>query len=124
MTKDNNIKHMTKKEIKNLAKELMTEMNKTDLEMDVNLDNKTLEKLATVIVSKLVDLRDIVSWYETSTHRGEYKFEMTEEERLISELARCMTLMNVYTDKEEYEKCAVLKKRINRIKKELKKYDE
>ena len=124
MTKDNNIKHMTKKEIKNLAKELMTEMNKTDLEMDVNLDNKTLEKLATVIVSKLVDLRDIVSWYETSTNRGEYRFEMTEEEQLISELARCMTLMNVYTDKEEYEKCAVLKKRINRIKKELKKYDE
>ena len=124
MTKDNNIKHMTKKEIRDLAKELMIEMDKTDLEMDIHLDNKTIEKLATVIVSKLVDLRDIVSWYETSTQQGEYRFEMTEEERLISELAKCMTLMNVYTDKEEYEKCAVLKKRITTIKRKLKKYDQ
>ena len=124
MTKDNNIKHMTKKEIRDLAKELMIEMDKTDLEMDIHLDNKTIEKLATVIVSKLVDLRDIVSWYETSTQQGEYRFEMTEEERLISELAKCMTLMNVYTDKEEYEKCAVIKKKIDRIKRKLKKYDK
>ena len=108
MTKDNNIKHMTKKEIRDLASELMKEMNKTDLEMDINLDNRTIEKLATIIVSKLVDLRDIVSWYETSTQQGEYRFEMTEEERLISELAKCMTLMNVYTEKEDYEKCAVI----------------
>ena len=124
MTKDNNIKHMTKKEIRDLAKELMVEMDKTDLEMDIHLDNKTIEKLATVIVSKLVDLRDIVSWYETSTQQGEYRFEMTEEERLISELAKCMTLMNVYTDKEEYEKCAVIKKKIDKIKRKLKKYDK
>ena len=124
MKRDNNIKHMTKKEIKDLAAELMKEMNKTDLEMDIHLDNKTIEKLATIIVSKLVDLRDIVSWYETSTHPNGYKFEMTEEEQLISELAKLMTLMNVYTDKEEYEKCAVLKKRITTIKRKLKKYDQ
>ena len=88
------------------------------------MTDKEIDLLATKIVSKLVDLRDIVSWYETSTQQDEYKFEMTEEEQLISELARCMTLMNVYTDKEEYEKCAVLKKRIDRIKRKLKKYDK
>ena len=88
------------------------------------MTEKELDLLATKIVAKLVDLRDIVSWYETSTQQDEYKFEMTEEEQLISELARCMTLMNVYTDKEEYEKCAVLKKRIDRIKRKLKKYDK
>ena len=88
------------------------------------MTEEELELLATKIVAKLVDLRDIVSWYETSTQQGEYRFEMTEEERLISELAKCMTLMNVYTDKEEYEKCAVLKKRIDRIKRKLKKYDK
>ena len=125
MKKDNNIKHMTKKEIKDLARELMMEMGRTDLDMDINLDEDTIDELATKIVSKLVDLRDIVSWYETSTHTGKgYSFKMTREEQLVSELAKCMTLMNMYTDKEEYEKCAVLKKRIDKIKRELKKYDK
>ena len=97
---------------------------KKDNNKNNRMTDKEIDLLATKIVSKLVDLRDIVSWYETSTQQGEYRFEMTEEEQLISELARCMTLMNVYTDKEEYEKCAVLKKRIDRIKRKLKKYDK
>ena len=97
---------------------------KKDNNKNNRMTDKEIDLLATKIVSKLVDLRDIVSWYETSTQQGEYRFEMTEEERLISELAKCMTLMNVYTDKEEYEKCAVLKKRITTIKRKLKKYDQ
>ena len=66
---------MTKKEIKDLAKELLSQMN------------------------------------------------MTEEEDLLSELAKLMTLMNLYTDKEEYEKCALLKARIKDIKRRLKKIE-
>ena len=97
---------------------------KKDNNKNNRMTDKEIDLLATKIVSKLVDLRDIVSWYETSTQQGEYRFEMTEEERLISELAKCMTLMNVYTDKEEYEKCAVIKKKIDRIKRKLKKYDK
>ena len=97
---------------------------KKDNNKNNRMTDKEIDLLATKIVSKLVDLRDIVSWYETSTQQDEYKFEMTEEEQLISELARCMTLMNVYTDKEEYEKCAVLKKKITTIKRKLKKYDQ
>ena len=97
---------------------------KKDNNKNNRMTDKEIDLLATKIVSKLVDLRDIVSWYETSTQQGEYRFEMTEEERLISELAKCMTLMNVYTEKEEYEKCAVLKKKITTIKRKLKKYDQ
>jgi phosphoenolpyruvate carboxylase len=115
---------MTKKEIKDLAKELIKEMGKADLELDVNLDEPNLEILATKIVAKLVDLRGIVNWYETSTYQNDYSFEMTEEEQLLSELAKCMTLMNMYTSKEEYEKCAVLRSRIIKIKRKLKKYDQ
>ena len=35
-----------------------------------------------------------------------------------------MTLMNLYTDKEEYEKCALLKVRIRDIKRKLKDYKD
>ena len=116
---------MTKKEIKDLAKELIVEMNKTDLEMDINLDQDTIEELATKIVAKLIDITDLARWYRTSTYTvPRESFEMTEEEQLLSELAKCMTLMNVYTEKEEYEKCAVLKKRITTIKRKLKKYNQ
>ena len=52
------------------------------------------------------------------------KKKKEKEEELLSELAKCMTLMNVYTEKEEYEKCAVLKKKITTIKRKLKKYDQ
>ena len=116
---------MTKKEIKDLARELITEMNKTDLEMDLNLDEDTIDELATKIVAKLIDITDLARWYRTSTYTvPRESFEISEEEELLSELAKCMTLMNVYTEKEEYEKCAVLKKKITTIKRKLKKYDK
>ena len=31
---------------------------------------------------------------------------------MIGELARCVTLQNLYLDKEEFEKCAIMKIRI------------
>ena len=46
--------------------------------------------------------------------------DMTEEEDAIGEAARLMTLMNIFEDKEEYEKCAVVKRRMNAVNKILK----
>jgi len=37
----------------------------------------------------------------------------------VGELARCLTLQNLYLDREEYEKCAVMKLRIIIINKKL-----
>ena len=48
---------------------------------------------------------------------------MTEQEELLGELAKLMTLMNIFTDKEEYEKCSLLKARIKDIKRKLKKIE-
>ena len=44
---------------------------------------------------------------------------LTEEELMIGELARLQTLMMLYENKEEYEKAAVLLKKVNDIKKRL-----
>ena len=41
----------------------------------------------------------------------------------IGELARCVTLQNLYLDREEYEKCAIMKLRIQDIKSMLKMED-
>ena len=43
-----------------------------------------------------------------------------QEEELLAELARCMTLMSKYLLEEQYEKCELLKKKIKTIETKLK----
>jgi hypothetical protein len=117
---------MTKKEIKDLAKELLSTMNKTPLEMDVAMDDKSLSVLSAKIIARLVQLRELTTWLDRShiTQVDWDYIDMTEEEDLLSELAKLMTLMNLFTDKEEYEKCSLLKARIKDIKIRLKEYED
>ena len=49
---------MTKKEIKDLAKELLNTMNNTPLEMDATMDDKTLDVLSAKVVARLVQLKE------------------------------------------------------------------
>ena len=118
---------MTKKEIKDLAKELLSTMNKTPLEMDVAMDDKSLDVLSAKIVARLVQLKELTMWHNKlhSLTQVDWDYiDMTDEEELLSELAKLMTLMNLYTDKEEYEKCSLLKARIRDIKYRLKEYED
>ena len=46
-----------------------------------------------------------------------------DEDHALGELARLMTLSALYEDREEYEKCAVIKKHIDKINKIIEKYD-
>jgi|TARA_B110000914_G_scaffold139122_1_gene121700 hypothetical protein len=44
------------------------------------------------------------------------EYEVSDaDDHLVGELARCMTLKNLYLDREEYEKCAIMKLRITTI---------
>lgn len=45
---------------------------------------------------------------------------VSQEELLLAELARLMTLLNGYEEKEEYEKAAVIQNKIRIIEKRLK----
>ena len=47
------------------------------------------------------------------------KLRMSEEERLVGELARLQTIMMIFEDKEEYEKAAMILKKINKINNKL-----
>ena len=123
---------MTKKEIKDLAKALLESMNRTPLEMDVAMDDQSLDVLSAKVVARFVQLREITDWHDKlrskySAHMTKVDWDyidMTEEQELLGELAKLMTLMNLFTDKEEYEKCSLLKARIRDVKNTLKEYEE
>ncbi len=116
---------MTKKEIKELAKEVLVQMNITPLDVDVAMDNKSLDILSAKVVARLVQLKELAMWHDR-LHMTQVDWDyidMTEEEELLAELAKLMTLMNLYTEKEEYEKCSLLKARIKDIKRQLKRLE-
>tara|TARA_A100000172_G_C2947849_1_gene77979 strand:- start:199 stop:498 length:300 start_codon:yes stop_codon:yes gene_type:complete len=50
--------------------------------------------------------------------------QMSQEEILVGELARLMTLMNLYEDKEEYEKAAIIKNKVDKINDKLDQIDK
>ena len=117
---------MTKKEIKDLAKELLSGMNKTPLQMDATMDDEILDLLSAKVVARLVQLKELTIFHDR-LHMTQIDWDyvdMTEEEDLLSELAKLMTLMNLFTEKEEYEKCSLLKARIRDIKSRLKEYED
>ena len=117
---------MTKKEIKELAKEVLVQMNLTPLDVDVCMDDKSLDVLSAKVVARLIQLKELTMFHDrlNLTQVDWDYIDMTEEEDLLSELAKLMTLMNLYTDKEEYEKCSLLKARIRDIKYKLKQYED
>ena len=89
------------------------------------------EKIAVKVTTKLIDLNDISDYFRGTTytfkpfmepykHKKHEDPEINPEEELIGELSRLMTLMNLYEDKEEYEKCAKIKKKIDAINRKLK----
>jgi len=47
--------------------------------------------------------------------------EMSEEYEALGEAAKLMTLMNLFQEDEAYEKCAIVKQRMDEVNKILKK---
>ena len=50
---------------------------------------------------------------------GEDWIEKNMRDHSIGELARCVTLQNLYLDREEFEKCAIMKLRIMELSDKL-----
>ena len=118
---------MTKKEIKELAREVLVQMNITPLDVDVAMDDQSLDVLSAKIVARFVSLKELTSWYNALHPMSQLDMDfldITEEEEMLAELSKLMTLMNLFTDKEEYEKCSLLKTRIRDIKYRLKNYED
>ena len=72
-----------------------------------NIKDENLKRLGRYIAEALIDqalMTERDDWIETNI-----------KDHAIGELARCMTLQNLYLDREEYEKCAIMKLRIQDI---------
>jgi len=86
-----------------------------------------LNLLAVKIVSRMMNIQTMTEWYEHVSSSDiaievmDKKLSLTQEENAIGELAKYMTLMNLFEDKEEYEKCAVCKLKIDNVNKILNK---
>ena len=69
-----------------------------------NIRDENLKKLGKYIAEALIDIASenaINDWVSDNVR-----------DNIIGELARCVTLQNLYLDREEYEKCAIMKVRI------------
>ena len=69
-----------------------------------NIKDENLKRLGKFIAEELIRLAK-------NTDREDW-IEENMRDHLVGELARCVTLQNLYLDKEEYEKCAIMKIRI------------
>ena len=120
MTKDNN---NNKKRITNKALLDMMHVLKNDCMMN----EAELNALAIKIVSRMVKLKSMEDWFHHVSKSNlawstSYKdLELTEEENALGEAAKLMTLMNLFQEDEEYEKCAIIKQRMDEVNKILKK---
>ena len=94
---------------------------------DLKVGEEGLNILAIKIVSRMVKLKSMESWFDHVSKSDiawatAYKdLKLTEEEEALGEAAKLMTLMNIFKEDEEYEKCAIIKQRMDIINKILKK---
>jgi len=93
-----------------------------------NMTEKELNILATKIVSRMLKVKTMEDWFnhvESTAQAADSDYSqlnLSEETEALGEAARLMTLMNICQDDEEYEKCAIIKRRMKAVNKILKKY--
>ena len=93
----------------------------------LKVGDEGLNALAVKVVSRMVKLKSMEDWF-THVSKSDiawnvaYKdLELTEEEEALGEAAKLMTLMSLFKEDEEYEKCAIIKGRMDEVNKILRK---
>ena len=93
----------------------------------LKVGDEGLNILAIKIVSRMVKLKSMEDWFahvsksDIAWSTAYQDLELTEEENALGEAAKLMTLMNMFKEDEEYEKCAIIKQRMDEVNKILKK---
>ena len=103
--------------------------NKQILEVlkELRMNDAELNALAIKIVSRMVKLKSMEDWFdhvnktEIAWNVAYNDLELTTEEEALGEAAKLMTLMNLFQEDEAYEKCAIIKGRMDQVNKILKK---
>ena len=101
----------------------MTKDNNTN-----DMTEKELNTLATKIVSRMLKVKTMEDWFnhvESTAQAADSDYSqlnLSEETEALGEAAKLMTLMNILQEDVEYEKCAIIKRRMKVVNKILKKY--
>ena len=78
---------------------------------DLNRFDDYIDQLSELVFSRIIEkYGDIYP----------LNFTTDQEEILVGELARLQTQLNMLEDRQEYEKCAIVKMRISKIENKLK----
>ena len=113
-------------------KQLMEELLKfrkalSKTAVDFKLQDEDLNSLAIKIVSRMVKLKSMEDWFhhvnesDVAWSVAYQDLELDEEVEALGEAAKLMTIMEICKENEEYEKCAIIKGRMNEVNKILRK---
>jgi len=92
----------------------------------LKVGDEGLNALAIKIVSRMVKLKSMENWFhhvnksDIAWSTAYQDLELTIEEDALGEAAKLMTLMNLFKEEEQYEKCAIIKGRMDEVNKILK----
>ena len=92
-----------------------------------NMTDKQLDTIAAKIVARMVKLKSMEDWF-SHVNKSEESWlvyedlDLDEEAAAYGELAKLMTLMDICKQDEAYEKCAIIKNRIDETKAIIRKY--
>ena len=96
----------------------------------LKVGDEGLNALAIKIVSRMVKLKSMEDWFvhvsksDIAWSTAYEDLELTEEENALGEAAKLMTLMNLFKEDEAYEKCAIIKQRMDEVNKILRKHNK
>jgi hypothetical protein len=119
-------KRITNKQLQEQLNKLIKKFNTMDV--TIKLDETDLNILATKTVSRMVKLKSMEDWFDhvnksdIAWSTSYQDLELSEEEEALGEAAKLMTLMEMFKQNEEYEKCAIIKNRMNEVNRILRRY--
>ena len=91
------------------------------------MTDEQLDAIAAKIVARMVKLKSMEDWF-SHVNKSEKSWsvyedlDLDEEAAAYGELAKLMTLMDICKQDEDYEKCAIIKNRIDETKTIIRKY--
>ena len=96
---------------------------------NINMTDENIDAIALRVVSRMVKLKSMEDWFKhvSKSDLGWNNYEdldLSEEESALGEAAKLMTLMNLCQENEQYEKCAIIRNRMDEVNKILKKYNQ
>ena len=100
-------------------------VNKKKKEEKSIMTETELNALAIKIVSRMVKLKSMEDWFHHVSESdiawsvAYQDLELDEETEALGEAAKLMTIMEICKENEQYEKCAIIKNRMEEVNKIL-----